>query len=218
MDEMTENKSHAGKLKLLGGELCLDFANTAGWHDSDKPQEWLNTYSDLMLWSKHVGILTDREAQKLIDRASKRRSEAKTILEKGIELREAIYRIFSSLIGRNEPKDEDLSILNAFLSDAMGKSRVIRTREGFSWGFHTDKDSFDWVLYPIVRSAAELLASDKLERVKKCSGRYCGWLFLDMSRNRSRRWCDMKDCGNREKAKRHYHRKRKSNQIGVSPR
>jgi len=210
---MKDNGSHAGKLKLLGGELCLDFSNTVGWHDSDNPQEWLNAYSDLMLWSKHVGILTDREAQKLMDKASKRISEAKRVLEKAIKLREAIYRILSSLIGKSEPEDRDLSILNSLLSDAMGKSRLIRTKEGFSWGFHTGKDSLDWVLFPIVRSTVELLASDKLERVKKCSGRHCGWLFLDMSRNRSRRWCDMKDCGNRAKAQRHYHRKRKSNQA-----
>lgn len=209
---MKDIKLHAGNLKLLGGELCLDFANTVGWHDSDDPQEWLNNYSDLMVWSKHIGILTDKEVQKLIDKASKRGSEARRVLEKAIELREAIYRIFSSLIGKSEPKDEDLSILNSFLSDVMGKSRVVRTKEGFSWGFGIGEDSFDWVLYPIVRSTGELLASDKLGRVKKCSGRYCGWLFLDMSRNRSRRWCDMKDCGNRAKAKRHYHRKRKSNQ------
>jgi predicted RNA-binding Zn ribbon-like protein len=209
---MTDNKSQAGKLKLLGGELCLDFANTVGWHDSDDPKEWLNTYSDLMLWGKHAGMLTDKEAQKLIDKASKRTSEAKRILEKAIQLRETIYRIFSSLIGKSQPIDEDLSILNSFLSDAMGRSRVIRTKEGFSWGFHTGKGSLDWVLHPIARSTAELLASDKLQRVKKCSGPYCGWLFLDTSRNRSRRWCDMKDCGNRAKAKRHYHRKRKSNQ------
>jgi len=210
---MKDNGSHGGELKLLGGELCLDFSNPVGWHDSDDPREGLNNYSDLMLWSKHVGILTDGEAQKLMDKASKRRSEAKRVLEKAIELREAIYRIFSSFIGKSQPEDRDLSILNSFLSDAMGTSRVIRTKEGFSWGFHTGKDSFDWVLHPIVRSAAELLASNRLERVKKCSGRYCGWLFLDMSRNRSRRWCDMKDCGNRAKAQRHYHRKRKSNQA-----
>jgi predicted RNA-binding Zn ribbon-like protein len=210
---MKDYKSHLGSLKLLGGELCLDFTNTAGWHDSHAPHEWLNRYSDLILWSQHVGILTDEEAQKLIHKASKRGSEAKRVLEKAIELREAIYRIFSSLIAKREPKEEDVSILNSFLSDAMGESRIIRTKEGFSWGFAMGKDPFGWVLHPIVRSTAELLASDRLERVKKCCGRYCGWLFLDMSRNRSRRWCDMKDCGNRAKAKRHYHRKRTSNQM-----
>jgi predicted RNA-binding Zn ribbon-like protein len=64
------------------------------------------------------------------------------------------------------------------------------------------------MLAPIVKSAADLLLSDMLDRVKQCEGDPCGWLFLDTSRNRSRRWCSMEDCGNRAKARRFYQRKK----------
>jgi predicted RNA-binding Zn ribbon-like protein len=65
----------------------------------------------------------------------------------------------------------------------------------------------DWILNPLIRSAADLLVSDELKRVKRCGDPACGWLFLDTSRNKSRRWCDMSDCGNRAKASRFYKKK-----------
>jgi predicted RNA-binding Zn ribbon-like protein len=74
-----------------------------------------------------------------------------------------------------------------------------------------NKAKLDWILCPVIRSAAELLVSEKFRRVKKCADPICGWLFLDISRNRSRRWCDMRDCGNRAKASRYYKKKKKSN-------
>jgi predicted RNA-binding Zn ribbon-like protein len=92
----------------------------------------------------------------------------------------------------------------------MARSRLIPIKNGFTWDTNGKKDELDWMLKPVVRSAAELLTSDELTRVKECADdKGCGWLFLDKSRNRSRRWCDMKDCGNRAKAKRFYERKQK---------
>jgi predicted RNA-binding Zn ribbon-like protein len=66
------------------------------------------------------------------------------------------------------------------------------------------------MLWPIVDAAADLLVRGEPERIKTCGSATCGWLFLDLSRNRSRRWCDMKDCGNRAKARRHYARRKET--------
>ncbi|MDH4219612.1 MAG: ABATE domain-containing protein [Candidatus Aminicenantes bacterium] len=207
---MTKEKTYVEDIDLIGGKLCLDFSNTADWHARENPQENLNTYNDLVRWSLRAGILSEGDVQKLIRRAKRKPSESEKVLRRAIELREAIYRIFSSVAAGSLPKKEDLSVLSRNLSKTMAQSRIIPVKNGFLWDTKGDKDALDWILNPIVRSAADLLASDELNRVKQCADdRGCGLLFLDSSRNRSRRWCDMKDCGNRAKARRFYKRIRK---------
>ena len=87
----------------------------------------------------------------------------------------------------------------------MAKSSIVRVGERFAWDW-TPENALDRVLWPVVRDAAELLSGEDLDRVGRCADANCGWLFLDTSRNHSRRWCSMKDCGNRAKARRHYQR------------
>jgi predicted RNA-binding Zn ribbon-like protein len=205
---MSDNVSSAWDLPLIGGRLCLDFANTVDWHASEHPRENLNTFNDLIIWSEHAGILTRHEAERLTLMAAKSPSKAKLVLQRAVEFRETIYRIFSSVTAGKAPIKEDLSKFNEHLSEAMVRSQIVKTRAGFSWDTSGDKDSLDWMLNPLVRSAADLLVSGELKRVKRCVDPQCGWLFLDVSRNKSRRWCDMKDCGNRAKANRFYKRKK----------
>ena len=202
---MIKEKMRAGNSDLIGGSLCLDFSNTVGWHSSENPQENLNTYHDLVKWSLLAGILSEDDVRILIHKATKNPTESERALRRAVRLREAIYRIFSSVAAHSLPKKEDLALLNWNLSKTMAHSQLIQTKTGFSWDIKGNKDELDGMLNPIVRSAADLLTSDELMRVKKCADdRGCGWLFLDSSRNRSRRWCDMKDCGNRAKARRFY--------------
>jgi predicted RNA-binding Zn ribbon-like protein len=88
------------------------------------------------------------------------------------------------------------------------KTQISPTDEGFNWSWQIDENSFDRMLWPIVREAANLLTSDDINRVGECADdRGCGYLFFDTSRNHSRRWCSMEGCGNRAKAQRHYQRK-----------
>ncbi len=203
-------KQRSGDPDFLDGKLCLDFANTVGMHASKNPRERLNTYQDLVIWSLQTGIISEDDAQRLTSKAKKNPSGSDKVLKHAVNLREAIYRIFSSIAAGSLPLQKDLSLLNRNTSKAMSKSRLIQSQAGFSWDVTGNKDSLDWMLNPVVWSAANLLTSDKLDRVRECADdRGCGWLFLDRSRNRSRRWCDMKDCGNRAKAKRYYERKMK---------
>ena len=205
---MDEARTNAGTLKLLGGRLSLDFVNTADWHASDRPVEFLTSYSDLVAWSQHVGILTDHQAQRLLKKAARRPGDASTVLERAIALREAIYRIFSAISRGRPPQAADLATFNVELSEALAQSRIVSTTEGFTWDWADAEEALDWMLWPVAHDAAGLLTSEELDRVGQCADDRCGWLFLDTSRNRSRRWCSMEDCGNRAKARRHYKRKR----------
>lgn len=205
---MDEARTNADILKLLGGRLSLGFANTVDWRASDHPVESLTSYSDLVAWSQRVGILTDRQAQDLLKEAARRPGDTTAVLERAIALREAIYRIFSVISHGRPPPAADLATFNAELSRALAQSRIVSTMEGFAWDWTGAEEALDQMLWPVVHDAAGLLTSEELDRVGQCADDRCGWLFFDTSRNRSRRWCSMEDCGNRAKARRHYKRKR----------
>ena len=196
---------------LLGERmLCLDFVNTVDWRNSKtRIKEMLHDFSALISWSKQMGILEDKNAQILFKNALKQPNKAKQVYEKAIELRELLYHIFSSIVTTGQAPSHDLSIFNKYLADSMGKSCCLTPSDnGFIWSFCSGTDSMDLFLDPIIKSAADLLVSSELKRVKQCADDACGWLFMDKSRNNSRRWCSMKDCGNRAKAHRHYLLKR----------
>ena len=139
-----------------------------------------------------------------------REDEARRVIVRAIAMREAMYRIFSAVTEGVTPRPADLAILNRMLSTAMARSRLVQSGNGFVWGWDRQADPLDQMLWPIARSAADLLTSGNLSRVRECSNDTCGWLFVDTSKNHSRRWCSMSDCGNRAKARRHYARVRKT--------
>ncbi|WP_221567943.1 CGNR zinc finger domain-containing protein [Alkalihalobacillus sp. TS-13] len=194
---------------LIGERLCLDFANTVSWHDSKQSQEWLTSYEKLVNWCLHADILKKQQSLLLLKKAEERPSEAKKVLQQAIELRESIFQIFSSISNEKRPTSKDLSILNSALVNAYKMMRIVPEENKFSLDFLNREETLDGMLPPIVQSTVNILISEKeLSRVKKCEGDPCGWLFLDTSRNRSRRWCSMADCGNRAKARRFYHNKK----------
>ncbi len=185
--------------------LCLDFANTLDWHASEHPIETLNSYADLVTWSREVGLLTDRAAKQLLNEANRQPAEATATLEKARTWREAIYEILVTVAHGDAPRHSDIATLNTALADMMGRSRLIKTADALNWDWGGGEDDLDQMLWWVVRSATDLMTSRELHRVGQCADeRGCGWLFLDTSKNHSRRWCDMKDCGNRAKARRHY--------------
>lgn len=99
-------------------------------------------------------------------------------------------------------------MINQDLADAAPHREVARDGEGFSWRWRAPVSSLEAPLWPILQSAADLLTSADLARLRQCNGHNCTWLFLDRSKNKSRRWCDMQICGNRAKSRRHYARTR----------
>jgi len=205
---------YANALEIIGGELCLAFTDTVDWRKSDHPRELLTSYADLVFWGQDVGILTDEDADHLLQQTKHRQTEANAVLERAIVLRGTIYRIFEAVVNERSPELKDLDILNSVLSEALARLRLVPTVEGFAWDWTDRDDALDRILWPVVRLAADLLTSQRLDRVKQCPG--CGWLFLDTSRNRSRRWCTMQVCGNRAKARRHYERTKRQSPIESS--
>ncbi len=197
---------------MVGDKLCLNFINTVDWRGRKSSQEFLNTYRDLIKWSKYVGLITYKNRKILSQRADEYPSEATNVLSRALELRETLYRIFSARVKGKVPIKRDLTAFNQYFSRTMRLSKIVSLKDGFYWDANGKKEELDCMLNPIVHSAADLLVSNELNRVKKCKDVSCGWLYFDTSRNRSRRWCDMKDCGNRAKARRFY--KKKKNQTG----
>ncbi len=210
---MVENSmnihSKQDALMLSAGSLCLEFANTAEWHASAFPEEHLNHYTDLVTWTLQIGILSQQEAQQLLHDASANPQLAKTVLANAVVLREAVYHLFSALAAGRPIASGDLAAINQVLPLAMAGPRLVSTSSGFDWDWEDNVLRLDCMLMPVVRSAAQLLTSGELDRIGECADdRGCGYLFFDISRNRSRRWCDMNSCGNRAKARRHYARQR----------
>jgi predicted RNA-binding Zn ribbon-like protein len=195
--------------ELTGGALCLDFANTLG----DRPRsvsEHLASYADLLRFSRQCESLSPAELDQLERLYDECDRCVEPIFAKVIELREALYRIFSALV-RSEVADAgDLGLLNTVLRKALRQLEIRPESDGYGWAWGGPDQALDRPLWPIVRSAAELMTSEDLGSLRECDSETCSWLFLDRSRNQRRRWCDMSTCGNRAKARRHYRRRQKA--------
>jgi predicted RNA-binding Zn ribbon-like protein len=206
--------ARAGRFELRGGIPSLDFVNTMGSRLTDRPREYLRSYGDLLDWARQAGLLTPAEEESLSRRATLDPEGAQEALSRALILREAIHRVVSATIGGEPQGESDLSALNGELSVALSHLRLVPAGGvygfGWDWGENDGGAPLDGPLWPVARSAAELLTSPRLGRVKVCAGEGCGWVFLDESRNGSRRWCDSRDCGNRERVRRHLARKRTS--------
>jgi predicted RNA-binding Zn ribbon-like protein len=187
------------------GWLCLDFANTVGWHASDNPEESLNKYADLIEWSADRGIISGGAKDVLLRKSEEKPIEAQAVLEKAREIRENIYQILSDTAHGHPIKITDLKTFNKALASMLSHSRLAPNERGLRWDWDSRWDKLDSVIWPVVKSAVDLLTSEAIKRVGQCADeKGCGWLFWDSSRNRSRRWCDMSDCGNRAKVRRFY--------------
>jgi len=193
-----------------GNWLCLDFTHTLDERYSGHPEELLKNYSDLVSWGQYVHILKDDEARSLRKEATSRPVEASVVFERAIALREAIYRIFLEIAEDALPQEADLATLNVALSEAMSHACIVYTDHGFVWDWVDREVDPNSILWQVARSAADLLTAEELDAVRACAAEDCRWLFVDTSKNHSRRWCDMKTCGNRSKAHRHYERKKQA--------
>lgn len=192
-------------LPRVGGRPSLDFVNTEGSRRNGPP-EWLESYGDVVGWSASVGLMEAEEATDLLMEASAKPEEANRVFDRAIELREGLFRVLRSVREGREPAGGDLTVLDRELSAALVRLKLAPAGNHFEWRFVGGERALDRVLWPIVRDAADLLSSDVLERIEECDGDNCTWLFVDTSRNHSRRWCKMGDCGNRAKARRYYQR------------
>ncbi len=167
----------------------------------------LRSYGDIASFAVLAGGLPPGVAKRLAERAERDPRRAAAVYELGIALRESIWAVFSALASGESPRDADLDLIADAAADGAARSRLVYDMAGVSWSLPVDSDELDRPLWEIARSAADLLTSDDHDRIKECASTTCEWVFLDRSRNRSRRWCDMSDCGNRAKARRFHAKK-----------
>jgi predicted RNA-binding Zn ribbon-like protein len=190
------------EIELAGGALALDFANTVGGTHVSPTHDHLRSYGDIASFAVLAGALEPSVAKRLSQRAGRDPKRAAAVYELGIALRESIWAVFSALASGGAPRDGDLDLIADAAAAGRARARLVFDRTGVGWSLPADEDELDRPLWEIARSAADLLTSGDHARIKECASTTCEWVFLDRSRNRSRRWCDMSDCGNRAKARR----------------
>ncbi len=190
---------------LTGGRACLDFANT-----NDSSGEHLTTYADLLAFAVQSDLITQDTADWLHAEAVRDPTLAEGVVQRAKRLRTSITAIFSAIAAGHHAPEHDIDVLNFDLAASLPHARVFSraNADGYDWGW--SGRNLDAPVWPITRSAADMLTSDQERRlVRECGADDCRWLFVDTSKNRSRQWCSMSSCGNREKARRHYQRIRR---------
>lgn len=204
---MSNARSDVERVRIsanVGGSLALEFANTAGWHFSSQPIERLTRWRDFARWAGEQGLLDTETVAALAARDIP--------LEPVIALREALFRAGVAVARHQPPEAADLSTIVAAASAGLPRTTW---RDGrLRWQIDLDSAPTQ-LLGLIARRGLDLFASDRASRLSVCQASDCGWLFLDDSRGRPRRWCSMSDCGNRAKARSAYARSKAARQESL---
>jgi predicted RNA-binding Zn ribbon-like protein len=197
----------------VGGQVCLDFANTVGaWNRAgsevrfETSEDRLNSYDDLVEWSRAVKTISADEATALLKESRLWPEAARSVLSRARRFREALYRSAFLLAHERAPLENDVTALGEETRRAHRTRRLRATQKGFAWSLDRAQAALDLPLLALALEADSYLTSGDLTRLRACPGDNCGWLFEDASRNRSRQWCDMKDCGNVAKVRRYRER------------
>jgi predicted RNA-binding Zn ribbon-like protein len=205
---------------LEGGHVALDFVNTIGGmrdQPPSPPDELLDTYEDLVVWCVRLGVISEADGRKLSRAAARDEKGARRALGRARELRELLYATFRPIADGAEPPTELLDRLRDADRDALATGQLAPDGDAGSasamrWTWPPPRE-LDDPLRPITHAAVELLTSGPLEHLKICGN--CRWLFLDQSRNHSRRWCSMNECGTQMKQRRFVERRRRSRSAGA---
>ena len=194
-----------------GGTVSLDFVNTvSGMRGGNDQRDRILTYPDLIYWAEQIGLIGSRQAADLYERAEREPGRAANAHADAIRRREALHDVVLAAVDERPPPAAALETVNRWVAEAMAKRRLRMTAPGkFEASLEDDGDLLAF-LRPVALDAAELLEDEVSQGlVGVCEERHvgrCAWLFVDTSRNHSRRFCSMGDCGNRAKQRRHYQR------------
>lgn len=195
--------------KLISGRPSLDFVNTVGGRepgaegaaDAAVLRERLGSYDDLLRWAGFASLVTGEDLERLRRLAAEDQRRAAAVYARALGFREALYRIGAAVAAGGRPAAGDLSWLDQEWHEARDAQRLAAQPGGVAVAWR-EEPRLDRPLWPLALDAVDLFTGDRLARLKQCPGEECGWLFLDTSRNGSRQWCDMKDCGNLAKVRR----------------
>jgi len=198
------------RFDLDGGRVSLDFINTVSGMRETAPREKLTAYPDLVYWAQQAGLLDRKRAAELYDDAEAHPRKAEAAFIEAIRTREALNALVVAAVRKQPGPDWAFERIDAWIASALPHRRLKAKAAGrFDLEFDDDGDPL-FFLRPVAADAADLLANMlPTGRVRRCGesefGR-CGWLFLDQTKNASRRYCSMKECGNRAKQRRFHHR------------
>jgi predicted RNA-binding Zn ribbon-like protein len=189
--------------QFFGGRICLDFANTLDWRLSQEPQELIPDYEALLAWSGRRGTVLTSVAAKLQSLAHANGADARAVMKQALSLRAEIWSIADAL---KEGRNVDLSLVNRMLQELPPQPRLVESHGIYA--YHLDGRYLAEPLWPVLWSLTAVLASDDAKRLGSCQAQGCGWYFVDESPNRTRLWCSSEVCGNRERARRAYAKRR----------
>jgi predicted RNA-binding Zn ribbon-like protein len=205
----SSNQKAAYAFEFTGGELCLDFANTVDHRtDAHRRLDRLASFADLLEWSRQAGTTSPADRSLLKRAADRAPAAARRALGRAVALREAIYRAMSAhAAGRSIPGSA-IDTISREAAIAASHRQIVSESGGFAWSWNATNEQLDRPIWPVAWSAADLATSARVNQVRQCALETCAWLFVDTSRNQTRRWCDMRVCGNRAKVRRFYQRQR----------
>jgi predicted RNA-binding Zn ribbon-like protein len=193
--------TRAGTIARIGGHLALDFANTAGWHASDERSEWFTSYEEWLAWLRAGKTVPASVLTALETEAERDPSRARRALSKVIDCRELVYRVFTAISQGRAPTPLDLETIHRAHLAALSAAKPNWERGKFTLGWSYDSSDLTAPLHPLMVAAAELLESPPPDRLRQCGNHPCGWLFIDQSKNGSRRWCSSAECGNQTRVR-----------------
>ena len=195
--------------EFLGEALCLDFLNTVHDAEAEDPEEELSSDADLVAWAAQAGILAVSEAGRLQAGALRNYVRLKllgkkrgSLLQDVRALREVLRQMFQRAARDRKVASRDVETLNLLLKRFPAAGRIERSNSDWTMNWESQAGGAEKIFYAIVKSAAELVASGRWRAVRECASDTCTWMFLDTSKNHSRRWCEMARCGNRDKVQR----------------
>jgi predicted RNA-binding Zn ribbon-like protein len=199
------------RFDLDGGHPVLDFINTVDWRGTGREHDWLGDFPDLLAWCHRTGFLAQPDIEELARRAAAHPRQAAAAVEQARALREAVAGLLRAALDGRPPFPEHLRSFNRYLGRALGQATLQASPtqdRPYSLELASGSNPLEDIALCLAKQAADLLTGFDPARLKICGNPKCGWLFLDTTRNASRRWCDMAACGNRAKAQRFYRRKK----------
>lgn len=185
----------------VDAERVLAFVNTLSSRPTDAPVERLTTYEALVEWAREQHLLSAAAAERLVAEARRHPQQAAGVLARAKDFREALNGLADAVEKQRQPGNAILNTISDHLAAAYANGRLVPRDGGLQW-VTSGENALERILWEIGRATGRLVLSPRLSKLRSCAASDCGWWFIDDTRNHSRRWCDMKLCGNREKVKR----------------
>lgn len=185
----------------VDADRVLAFINTLSGRPTASPVERLVSYESLVEWAREQHLVSAAAAERLLVEAKKHPHQAASVLARARDFREALNGLAAAIDANRQPPAEVLETIGAGLARAYANGRLIPHEGALQW-IASAEDDLERIIWEVGRAAGRLVVSPRLARVRACAANDCGWWFVDDTKNRSRRWCDMTLCGNREKLRR----------------